>query len=159
MNPLPIFVAQLAWFLLAWSLIVYFVVWPWSLRLSTNARLSLWVAPQMFRVLGLGLLVPSLSPGMPREFAVATSIGDSLTATLALLAFIGLRRGWSAARPLVWACMLVGSIDLLIAFPHAARSHAAAHMAAQWYVPVFGGPVMAVAHVAGLITLFRSRGA
>jgi len=67
-----------------------------------------WVAPEMFRVLGLGLLVPNLSPEISREFAVATAAGDSLTATLALLAFVGLRRSWSAARSLTWACTLVG---------------------------------------------------
>ncbi len=148
MEPLPAFVLQLAWFLLAWSVLVGFVVWPWSRRLSPTARLSLWVAPQMFRVLGLGLLVPNLSPGMPRDFALATAIGDSLTASLALLAFVALQRGSSRARALAWACTVVGTLDLLAAFPHAVHSGAVPHLAAQWYVPVFGGPVMIVSHVA-----------
>ena len=95
MEPLLIFIVQFLWFLLAWFLITYFVLWPWSATLSPDARLSAFVAPEMFRVLGLGLLVPNLSPGMPAEFAISTATGDSLTALLAASAFLGLRRGWS----------------------------------------------------------------
>ena len=155
MEPLVIFVLQFLWFLFAWSLITYFALWPWSTRLSSAARLSAWIAPEMFRVLGVGLLVPNLSPGMPTEFAVSTAAGDSLTALLAALAFTGLRRGWRSARGLAWACTIVGSIDLLVAFPHAAATGAISHMAAQWYVPVFAGPPLVICHVACFILLIR----
>jgi hypothetical protein len=157
MAALPVFVAQLLWFLLAWSAIAYFVVWPWSSRLAPEQRLALWIAPQMFRVLGLGLLVPNLSPGMPGEFAAATATGDSITAALAAIAFAGLRRGARGARHAAWACTLVGIADLLVAFPHAAQTGAIAHLAAQWYVPVLAGPIMVVSHVACLVTLVQTR--
>jgi hypothetical protein len=156
-EPLVLFVSQFLWFLFAWSLIAYFVLWPWSARLSPDARLSVWVVPEMFRILGLGLLVPNLSPGMPSEFAVSTAVGDALTALLAALAFIGLRQGWPAARGLAWACTVVGTLDLLIAFPHAAATGAIQHMAAQWYVPVFAGPILVICHVACFILLVRGR--
>jgi hypothetical protein len=154
-EPLVIFVLQFLWFLLAWSLIAYFLLWPWSARLSPDARLSVWVAPEMFRVLGTGLLVHNLSPGMPMEFAAATAAGDSLTALLAALAFTGLRKGWPSARGLAWACSIVGSVDLLVAFPHAATTGAISHMAAQWYVPVFVGPTLVICHVACFVLLIR----
>ena len=150
---------QFLWFLLAWSLVAWFVVWPWTARLAPDARLGAWVAPEMFRVLGVGLLVPNLSPGMPAEFAASTAAGDSLTALLAALAFTGLHRGWRSARALAWACTIVGSLDLLIAFPHAAHTGAIAHMAAQWYVPVFAGPILVICHVACWILLLRGRSA
>jgi hypothetical protein len=155
MEPLVIFVLQFLWFLFAWSLIVYFVLWPWSARLSSNARLSVWILPEMFRVLGVGLLAENLSPGMPTEFAVSTAAGDSLTALLAALAFTGLRRGWPAARGIAWTCSIVGSLDLLVAFPHAARAGAISHLAAQWYVPVFAGPLLVMCHVACFVLLIR----
>jgi hypothetical protein len=155
MEPLVVFVLQFLWFLFAWCLIARFALWPWSARLSPEARLSVWVAPEMFRVLGMGLLVPNLSPGMPTEFAVSTAAGDSLTALLAASAFTGLRQGWRSARGLAWACTLVGSIDLLVAFPHAAATGAISHLAAQWYVPVFAGPPLVVCHVACFILLIR----
>ncbi|GIW57051.1 MAG: hypothetical protein KatS3mg082_3455 [Nitrospiraceae bacterium] len=157
MEPLAIFVLQFLWFLFAWSLIAYFAIWPWSARFSLEARLSVWIAPEMFRVLGLGLLVPNLSPGMPRGFAFATAAGDALTALLAALALMGLQRGWGQARGLAWACTVVGTLDLAIAFPHAAATGATSHLAAQWYVPVFAGPPLVVCHVACFLLLARGR--
>jgi hypothetical protein len=154
-EPLVVFIAQFLWFLLAWSLITYYVLWPWSATLSADARLSAFVAPEMFRALGLGLLVENLSPGMPADFARSTATGDSLTAVLAAFAFVSLRRGWSGARRLVWACTVVGLLDALIAFPHAASTGAISHMAAQWYVPVLAGPPLVICHVACLILLVR----
>jgi hypothetical protein len=154
-EPLVIFVLQFLWFLVAWSLIARFLLWPWSARLSASERLSVWVAPEMFRVLGLGLLVQNLSPGMPMEFAASTAAGDSLTAVLAASAFVGLRRGWPSARGLAWASSIVGSLDILIAFPHAASTGAISHMAAQWYVPIFAGPPLVICHVACFVLLVR----
>jgi hypothetical protein len=158
MEPLAVFVAQFTWFLFAWSLIVYFVLWPWSARLAPAERLSVWIAPEMFRVLGLGLLVFNLSPGMPAGFAYATAAGDLLTAVLSAAAFVSLRRGWRAARPLAWSCTVVGLLDAFVAFPHAASTGAISYLAAQWYVPVFAGPPLVVCHVVSLILLVRGAG-
>lgn len=155
MPPIAVFMAQFLWFLLTWALLAYFVAWPRSARLSPEGRLSAWIAPQMFRVLGLGLLVPDLSPGMPAEFAVPTAVGDSATAVLAALAFVALRREWPAARRLAWACTAVGALDLAVALPRAAAVGASAHLAAQWYVPVLVVPAMLVSHVGCVILLLR----
>jgi hypothetical protein len=157
MHPIPVFVFQLWWSILCWSLIAYFVIWPWAARLPLRDRLSLFVAPEMFRVLGAGLLVENLSPGMPLEFSASTAIGDTLTASLALAAFVALRREAKVGRALTWAATVVGMADLLIAFPHAVKTSAIDHMGAQWFVPVVAGPIMVVAHVCCLITLIRAR--
>jgi len=39
MKPLATFVTQFLWFLVVWSAVAYFVVWPWSLQLSADTRL------------------------------------------------------------------------------------------------------------------------
>jgi hypothetical protein len=158
MEPIALFVLQFVWFLFAWSLLTYFVLWPWSATLAPDQRLAAWVAPEMFRVLGVGLLVPNLSPGMPAGFATTTAAADSLTAVLAALSFVGLHRGWIAARGIAWACTLVGSLDALVAFPHAASTGAISHLATQWYVPVFAGPPLAICHAVCFILLVRGRG-
>lgn len=157
MSPIALFVLQFLWFSVAWGAIAYYVIWPWSLSFDTNRRLALWVAPEAFRVLGVGLLVPSLSPGMPMAFAIPTACADATTAVLAVSAFVALHRRSRSARTLVWLCTIVGVSDLLIAFPHAAYAGAIQHLAAQWYVPVFAGPVMVVSHVACIMTLLGSR--
>ena len=124
--------------------------------LPPRDALTICLVPQLFRVLGLGLVVPNLSPGMPRSFAVPTAIGDALTAMLALAAVLALVRGSTAARPLAWTCSLVGAADLALALPHAAAIGAALFLAAQWYVPAVAVPLMIVSHALAFRTLLRT---
>ena len=158
MNPVLIFVLQFLWFLLAWTALAVFIVEPKLRDCHDDDAVAIWLAPQLFRVLGLGLLVPNLSPGMPRSFAVPTALGDSATAVLAVLAIIALRQRWPRARQAVWACNLVGTVDLAVALPHAAAIGAARYLEGQWYVPALGVPLIIVSHVLVFRTLIR-RGA
>jgi hypothetical protein len=147
MNPAPLFVLQFLWFLTSWAVLAELFVAPKLRGYATNDALAICIAPQIFRVLGVGLLVPSLSPGMPWSFAIPTAIGDSLTALLALISVVALRQRWQPARKVAWACNLVGGADLVIALPHAATIGTAQFLAAQWYVPALGVPLMIVSHV------------
>jgi hypothetical protein len=147
MNPVPLFLVQFVWFLIVWSAIGLIFVNPRLRGATPDRALSVWVVPQLFRVLGLGLLVPNLSPNMPQSFAVATAAGDGLTAVLALASLVALHRQWVAARPVVWACNVIGSCDLVIGLTHAARIEAAQFLGAQWFVPAVLVPLMIVSHV------------
>ncbi|MFO0631218.1 MAG: hypothetical protein U0168_00045 [Nannocystaceae bacterium] len=156
MLPTPaVFVLQLAWFTVVFAVLARRVVWPWSARLSPHHRAALWIAPQMSRALGLGLMVPHLAPGMPEAMAVPTAIGDSLTATLALAAFVALHGGHRLGPLLGWVCMIVGIVDGVHALSTAARLQVATNLAGQWYVPAVNVPLMAVCHVAGVVALRR----
>ena len=146
MSPRPIFIAQFLWFLVAWTTIAIVFVRPVLRRLPADRALAFCILPQLFRAMGLGLLVEQLSPGMPKAFATQTAIGDSITSVLALLTLVALQSGWPSARRLAWACTVVGAADLAIAFPHAALIGAAQYMHTQWYVPTVGVPLMIVAH-------------
>lgn len=159
MDAVAVFVLQFFWFLAVWTVIVIVLVSPAISRLHPDDALSVWIAPQMFRVLGLGLLVPNLAPGLPQSFAVPTALGDSLTALLALAAVVALRRRRQPARRLAWACNVVGIVDLAIALPHAAVIRAADQLTAQWYVPSLVVPLMIVCHGMAFRTLFRARSA
>lgn len=157
MRAAPLFALQFLWFLIAWSILAAFVVGPAIRKLDTYDQLAVWVAPHLFRVLGVGLLVPNLSPGLPIAFAAPTAIGDSITAMLALVSLIALRRRWSGVRTLVWVFNLFGSADLLFAVAHAVRVEAALYLQAQWYVPALGVPLMFVAHFMVFRTLMAPR--
>lgn len=157
MNPLPVFVIQILWFLLAWSVIAILFIEPRLRGRDLHDALSVWIAPHLFRVLGLGLLVEQLSPGLSKEFAASTAVGDFITAVLALVSLIALRGRWSLAIPIVWVFNIFGSADLLIALPGAMSAEAASHMHAQWYVPALGVPLMIVAHVMVFRTLLSRR--
>ncbi len=38
MESLAVFMTQFVWFFIVWSVLAYFVVWPWSLRLTAGMR-------------------------------------------------------------------------------------------------------------------------
>src|SRR5262249_6317172 len=154
----PFFVIQFLWFLVAWAVVATFLVKPMLSRFPRHDVLCVWLAPQLFRVLGVGLLVPNLSPDMPRSFALPTAIGDSLTACLALISIISVRRGWGLGRRLAWACNIVGLSDIAIAALHASMIGADRFLAAQWYVPALGIPLMIISHIMALRTLVGSHG-
>jgi hypothetical protein len=154
---LVVFAIQLVWFTLAWSAVAGLLVAPRLRGLEANDAIAVWTAPEVFRVLGGGLLVPALSPGMPRGFALPTVMGDGATAFLALLALFALVRRLPSARALAWACHLFGLGDLMVAGIQAARFAPAAHLAGQWYVAALGVPLMIVCHVMALRALWQSR--
>ena len=156
MNPVLLFIVQFVWFLVAWSAIGLILVNPRLQGYDRDQALSVWIAPQLFRVLGVGLLVPNLSPQMPRSFAVATAGGDSITAVLALVSLVVLHRQWAHARSMVWACNIFGSCDVGIALIHAARIEAARFLGAQWYVAAVMVPLMIISHVMVFRTLLRN---
>jgi hypothetical protein len=157
MKTVYLFVIQFVWFLVAWATIAKLLVSPVIERFDINDKLAVWLAPQLFRVLGVGLLVQNLAPDLPQSFALPTAIGDSLTAMAALIAIIALRQRWSSARLFVLVCNIVGSVDLMIALPHAAVIKAAIYLTGQWYVPAAILPLMIVSHVMIWRTLLRQR--
>ncbi len=157
MTSTSLFALQFVWFLLAWSAIAALLVAPRLRGRDVYDELSVWVAPHLFRALGVGLLVPQLAPGMPLEFALPTAVGDGVTAMLALASLIALRRRGRYALALVWGFNLIGSLDLAVAFVQALRGSVAVHLEAQWYVAALGVPMMIVAHVMVFRTLLRSR--
>lgn len=157
MSPTGAFLVQFVWFLLAWSALAIWFAAPALRRLAPEDRLAAWVAPHLFRVLGVGLLVPNLAPGLPRGFALSTAIGDGVTALLALACLVALRLRHPRARALVWTFNLFGSGDLLLAGVQAVRAQAALYLEAQWYVPALGVPLMVVAHAMVFRELLAAR--
>jgi hypothetical protein len=155
MNPIFIFLIQFSWFLIVWTTIARLLVSPAIVRFNENDKLMFWMIPQLFRVLGTGLLVQNLAPDLPRTFALSTAIGDSVTSVLALISIIALHKRWSSARAWVMGCTIVGSADLAIALPHAAAINAANYLTGQWYVPAAIVPLMVVSHIMAMGILFR----
>ena len=64
MESNQLFALQWIWFLIAWMVVATFLVAPRVRRLDVHDALSIWIAPHLFRVLGLGLIVQNLSPGL-----------------------------------------------------------------------------------------------
>jgi hypothetical protein len=157
MNIVYLFGIQFLWFVLVWAVIANLFVLPKIKGLEPNDQLLVWLSPQLFRVLGLGLLVDNLAPSLPLSFALPTAIGDCLTAALALISIIALRQRWAWARRMALVCNIVGSLDLAIALPHAAVINAVKFLTVQWYIPAVILPLMIVCHFMAFRVLFRHR--
>jgi hypothetical protein len=157
MNVIHVFGLQFLWFVLVWAAIANLFVVPMTKGMEKNDQIVVWLSPQLFRVLGLGLLVENLAPSLPLSFALPTAIGDCLTALLALISIIALHQNWAWARRLAWVCNIVGSLDLAIALPHAAVINAVKFLTVQWYVPAVVVPLMIVSHFMTFRVLFRHR--
>jgi hypothetical protein len=157
MNSVYLFAIQFVWFLVVWTTIAELFVSPFVRRFEFNDKLSIWLLPQLFRILGVGLLVQNLAPDLPYSFALPTAVGDAITSILALVSIIALQKKWGSSGSLVLICNVIGSLDLAIALPHAAAIMAPNYLTAQWYVPAAILPLMIVSHVMIWRTLFRYR--
>ncbi len=98
-----------------------------------------------------GLVVP----GMPRSFALSTTIRDTLTQILAVLPLAALRGRWRYSIRVVWVFNTVGAADMIFALFHADSAGAVQHLQAAWFVPTFIVPLMLVSHYMIFMRLLR----
>ena len=141
---------------IGWGLLMAWVFWPWLTRRPRREALLPLALVHVFRHISGGLLWPGVAgPGLDRDWAAATWAGDLLTAGLALLAAVALRRGWRAAIALTWLFNTVGTLDLLKNVAMAAHLGVAEHLHAAAYVPAVGVPMMLVVHLAIFALLLR----
>jgi hypothetical protein len=156
MQTIQLLVLQFALSLAAYAAIGGWFVWPWLQRAPRRTALSILLLPQLFRHVGLNLVVPELvDPGLPAAFAHQTALGDTLAVSLAWAALISLRAGWSFATTAVWSFNIIGLADLLFNLASAARLGAAEHLGAAWYGPPFIVPLMLVVHILIFAVLLR----
>jgi hypothetical protein len=142
--------------LAAYAAIGGWFVWPWLRHRPQRTALSILLLPQLFRHVGVTLLVSEVvDPELSEAFARQTAIGDTLAVGLAWLALVSLRMGWSFAVAAVWLFNVVGLGDMLLNLVTAARSGVAGHLGAAWYGPAFIVPAMLVVHVLIFAVLVR----
>ncbi len=141
---------------IAYSLIAKWYVMP-SLQTLPRARaLTPLLLFHSTRFIGLAFLIPGVTaqPLDPR-FADPAAYVDLLAAILALLAILALRRGWSAATPIVWIFNIEGSLDLLNAVTQGLRYTQDGDLGATYFIPAVIVPALLVSHVMIFILLTR----
>jgi hypothetical protein len=140
----------------AYAAIGAWFVWPWLRDMPCRSALSILLLPQLFRHVGVTLVVPEVvDPGIPEAFARQTAIGDMITVALAWGALASLRMSWRFAIAAVWSFNIVGLTDMLLNLAAAVRLGAAEHLGAAWYGPAFVVPAMLVVHVLIFAVLLR----
>ncbi|MCU4186701.1 hypothetical protein K6U06_20220 [Acidiferrimicrobium sp. IK] len=141
------------------SLITLWYVWPPLTKLSLQAALVPLLFVQVFRYVGMTLLVkgmidPRLSHNLLRDGAY----GDLLAGALALAAIFALRYNWSFAIPLAWVANTWGSLDVVNVLRGVVSSNVPSyHLASIWYIYTFYAPLVVVSAVMIFVVLFKSR--
>jgi hypothetical protein len=103
----------------AFGLLTFGLAARWYLIPTLDARprasaLLALTLPHALRYIGLAFLAPGVvAADLPAAFAIPAAYGDLLTAFLALLAALALRKRWTLAIPIVWVFNVFGTLDLL----------------------------------------------
>jgi hypothetical protein len=141
-----------------------FVFWI-AARLYVLPRLKEWTPRAVLlpililhglRHLGLMFLADGATyPGLSSEFARPAAFGDLLAAVLAVVAIPAVATGSGAARFLVLAFNVEGSVDLVNAIVLANVYQAAAQMGPAYWIPAFWVPALLVTHYITFLVLWE----
>jgi hypothetical protein len=144
------------------SLVAFALIAAWYVVPALRARpFHAAVAPILllhsFRHFGLFYITAMAVPSPPPYgFATPTAYGDLVTALLALIALVAVRRIHLLAVPLVWAFNIVGFIDLGVAAVNAQRYGLAEYSVGVAYVlPILVVPALLVSHALVFWLLLR----
>lgn len=95
---------------------------------------------------------------LTREFLADTAYGDLIMAALALAAIFALRSSWALAIPLAWVANTWGFLDLLNALRTVVQTNFPNYdLRTIWYIYIFYGPMVLVAHVLIFWVLLKSK--
>jgi len=157
--PIPLICGiTVAFGFLAWGVFAAQYIWPVISKRDRAEALRPILVLHGFRYIGLAILIPGVvSPELPAtEFARDLAYGDLATATLALISLAALRTQWAGV--LVWIFNIFGTADLLNAFYQGSRISLAdtpGSLGAEYFIPIFGVPLLLVTHVLVFKLLMR----
>jgi hypothetical protein len=147
--PTPlVFAGMFVLSLCAWTLVLRSVVAPRLLGKPRQETLALLALPECFRHVSALLLIPGVAnEGLPSDFVHSLVIGDVLTAVLAMVSILALRRGARWAIASTWIFNVIGTLDLLKNVVHGMSIGVADYFGAAAVVPTMGVPLMLAIHV------------
>ena len=148
-NSAIIFWMQLLLTLSVCILVTVWYVWPALIKLPLYSALIPLLFVQVFRYLGMTLLVPYMfDQRLPSDYLNASAYGDLLAAALALTSIFALRNKWRLAIPLVWVFSLWGFGDLLNGLRSVLQVNLPKfNLGTVWYIYTFYAPVVILSHL------------
>jgi hypothetical protein len=137
---------------LLFSAVVFFIVArmyiiPYLHRLSDRVLIQPILLFHSLRHLGLMFLAPgAVISGMPSAFAIPAAIGDLITAFLALIALLAVRRQSPNHTIFLWIFNVFGTFDLVYAVTTGTINNIGPFMGASYWIPSFWVPMLLVTH-------------
>lgn len=158
-NSVSIFWMQLLISLFICILVMVWYIWPLLTKLPLNSALIALLFVQVFRYLGMTLLVPDMfDQRLPSEYLNASAYGDLLAAALALTSIFALRNKWRLAIPLVWVFSLWGFGDLLNGLRSVLQINLPKfNLGTIWYIYTFYAPAVILSHLMIFWILIKSK--
>ena len=160
MTPFFALCIQSTFSLVAFALIARWHVSPWLATRSREDALVPLLWTQVFRYAPLALYATGqVDSRIPPDVAAAVAFGDLISAVLALVALVAVKRRAQGAIALVWLMSIVGIADLVFATYKAvgARMYEFS-MGGNWYILNFYVPILVVSHVMVLHRLIQGKG-
>ena len=140
-------VFQVVLSLAAYAAVGWWFIRPWLRAKPVRTALSILLIPQLFRHVGISLLVPEIVDStFPEAMARQTAIGDTVATLLAWTALVSLRVGWRHAIATVWIFNVVGLTDMVLNLTNGIRLEVADDLGAAWFGIAFVVPAMLVVH-------------
>ena len=159
MNREVIFWGQIFVGVGVFSLIATWYVWPRLIRLPANSALAplLWV--QVFRYVGMVLLVRGLVDSkIPHSQLRDGAYGDLIAAALALASSFALRYNWRGAIPLVWVANIWAFADVVNVLRSVITSNLPKYnLESIWFIYTFYAPLVVVSSLMIFLVLIKSR--
>lgn len=156
MSPQLCFFVSVAFSFVAWGILTWRYVWPRLRSQERSEALRPILILHAFRFIGLAFLVPGVTATeLPSSFASAAAYGDLISAILALLSLVLLRRPGGIA--VVWFFNLWGAIDLLNAPYQALRAGIPpGRFGATYFIPTVIVSMLLISHWIVLRILLRT---
>jgi hypothetical protein len=155
MPPIVLFGIQFTFSLVAYALIAWWYVAPRLSRLPREVALVPLVWIHAFRIVGGTILAPgAVDAAVPSDFRTMIGYGDMVTAVVALLALIALRRRMPLAIAVVWLLLTVGLLDTVNAIIQSMRYSVFTYgLGVNWVIVTMYVPALLVSSVLIFIQL------
>lgn len=158
MKPETIFQIQLIFGYVAWLLVFRAYLMPKLRSMSWVDTQRAIATVHSFRFFGLVFILPGVvGTQLPASFARFSAYGDFLTAVLAIIALLTVRRR-TVFRLFVIAFNVAGAADILIDYYHAIVAglpFVAGQLGAAYVIPVIYVPVLMITHGIAFYLLLR----
>jgi hypothetical protein len=160
MPPIVLFGIQFTFSLVAYALIAWWYVAPRLSGLPREVALVPLVWIHAFRIVGGTILAPgAVDAAVPSDFRTMIGYGDMVTAVVALLALIALRRRMPVAIALVWLGLTVGLLDTVNAIIQSMRDSVFTYgLGVNWVIVTMYVPALLVSSVLIFIQLRKPSG-
>ena len=157
MTPIAVMYTEFYMSLAAFILIAAWYVVPALRKRPFHDAVAPILFLHSFRHFGMFYITPmAVASPPPAGFAAPTAYGDVVTALLALLALVAVRKARPLAAPLVWVFNIIGAADLVLAAVNAQRYGLASYSIGVAYVlPILVVPALLVTHALVFWLLLR----